>query len=142
MVEIRSVIPIDSDVVIAPHHGADNGGSTAFIKAVSPKFVIFPAGHKHEHPRRVAAQRYLDNGVVAKNMFRTDGGDDEGTKEWNHERVNGHEDDVGDDDVDIIITKTGVVKVAYVKRGLMTRSKPFRERRCRGQANTRSNMNS
>ncbi len=46
-------------------------------------------------------------------MFRTDRGDDEGAKEWDHERVNGHSDPAGDDDMDIIITKDGDVQVAY-----------------------------
>ncbi len=44
MVDNAGVITIDSDVLIAPHHGADNGGSTCFIQAVSPEYVIFSAG--------------------------------------------------------------------------------------------------
>ena len=113
MVEMSPVIPIRSEVIIAPHHGADNGSSTEFIKAVDPKFVIFPAGHKHDHPTKAAAERYLAHGVELAKMFRTDRGDDEGSKEWDHERVNGHSDPAGDDDVDIIITQDGDVQVAY-----------------------------
>jgi len=74
MVNNSDVIPIDSDVLVAPHHGADNASSTAFIQAVSPDYVIFSAGHRYEHPRAVTAQRYLNNGVLLANMFRTDRG--------------------------------------------------------------------
>ncbi len=79
-------------MLIAPHHGADNGSSKAFIDAVSPEWVIFTAGHAHKHPRAVAAQRYLNSGVKLDNMFRTDLGDDEGVKEWDHGRISGHKD--------------------------------------------------
>ena len=41
--------PMSSFVLIAPHHGADNASSTCFIRAVDPHWVIFPAGHAHEH---------------------------------------------------------------------------------------------
>ena len=111
MVDMSEVITIDSDVIIAPHHGADNGSSTPFIKKVAPKWVIFPAGHAHEHPREAAAKRYLANGVDEDHIFRTDKGDDEGGDEWDHQRVNGAKDKKGDDDVEIKITSAGVVTV-------------------------------
>jgi len=86
MIENSVVIPIDSDVLIAPHHGADNGSSTDFINAVSPDWVIISAGHAHGHPRKTTAERYLDNGLDIHHMLRTDLGDDEGGqhghKEW------------------------------------------------------------
>ncbi len=104
MVENSAVIPIDSDVIIAPHHGADNGSSTEFIEAVSPDYVIFSAGHEHEHPRDAAAQRYLDLGVSIDNMFRTDRGDNEGNDEWTHGNSS-EADSAGDDDVDILLVK-------------------------------------
>jgi len=113
MVDNREVIPIDSDVLIAPHHGADNGSATCFIQAVSPQFVIFSAGHDYEHPRAAAAQRYLTNGVQLQNMFRTDLGDDEGGDEWSHGRVAGQVDPPADDDVDILLSEAGDVAVAY-----------------------------
>lgn len=118
MVDNADVIPIDSDVLIAPHHGADNASSTAFIQAVSPQYVIFSAGHMHEHPRAATAQRYLNNGMALANMFRTDTGDDESSpgqpdREWNHDRVPGHNDPAGDDDVDITIQQNGTVTVRY-----------------------------
>ena len=118
MIENADVIPIDSDILIAPHHGADNASSTSFIYAVSPEYVIFSAGHRFEHPRATVAQRYLDNGVSIQNIFRTDLGDDERDpneedKEWSHGRQNGHRDPSGDDDVDILIRSNGTVRVEY-----------------------------
>jgi competence protein ComEC len=113
MVESAHVIPINSDVLVAPHHGADNGSSTAFIQAVDPEWVIFPAGHDHEHPREATAQRYLAHGVSLNNIFRTDLGDDEGGTEWDHGRINGNTDPAGDDDVDILIRSTGEIIVEY-----------------------------
>lgn len=112
MVEMAEVLPLKSDVIIAPHHGADNGSSTRFIKTVAPTYVIFSAGHKHEHPRAAAARRYSSAGVKVKNMFRTDRGDNEGGDEWEVGRGDSP-DRPGDDDVDILIGKDGAVKVQY-----------------------------
>ncbi len=113
MLEQKSIIPIDSDVLIAPHHGADNGSSTKFIDAVSPRHVIFSAGHQHKHPRAIAVKRYTDAGVKVKNMLRTDWEDDEGAKEWSVGRTDGHVDKAGDDDIDIVIRASGKVEVDY-----------------------------
>lgn len=101
------------EVIVAPHHGADNASSTCFIDAVNPSFVVFPAGHAFQHPRKDAAQRYLDHGVPESNMFRTDRGDDEGAEEWDFGRISGCQDKKGDDDVEIVITDDGSVVVDY-----------------------------
>jgi competence protein ComEC len=112
MVDNAPTIPIDSDVILAPHHGADNGSSTAFISAVSPEFVIFSAGSDHEHPRQATAERYIAAGVNADKMFRTDLGDNEGGNEW--ESVSGADPDKpGDDDVEVLLTATGDLQVRY-----------------------------
>lgn len=113
MVDNSDFITIDSDVLIAPNHGADNASSTDFIKAVSPDFVIFSAGHKFKYPRASAVGRYLYNGVVLDNIFRTDLGDDEGGAEWDFGRIPGHKDKAGDDDVDILIRPDGEIVVEY-----------------------------
>ena len=113
MVENSAVIPIDSDVLIAPHHGADNGSSTAFINAVSPDWVIFSAGSAHRHPRADAAQRYLDNGVAIDHIFRTDLGDNEGGEEWNHGINTPGGSVLGRDNVDILIRPNGEILVDY-----------------------------
>ena len=97
--------------MIAPHHGADNGSSKAFIEAVSPDFVIFSAGNLHSHPRQVVADRYLLLPTLDDSkMFRTDRNDaDEGAKEWSHASVDGTD----NDDMDIVIKANGQVEVKY-----------------------------
>lgn len=70
MVQNANSIKIDSDVLIAPHHGADNGSSTAFINAVSPEWVIFSSGHEYGHPRAKVGERYIKFGVSKNKIFR------------------------------------------------------------------------
>ena len=111
MVTNASHVAIDSDVILAPHHGADNGSSTDFIRKVSPKIVIFSAGTFFGHPRTATAKRYIANGVATTNMFRTDRGDKRRTGEW--EVGSGQGDEAADDDVDVLITKDGKLTVAY-----------------------------
>ena len=58
MVENAPDVPIASDVLIAPHHGSKESSSPEFIAAVSPQWVVIPAGRSaHDHPHR-EAQRY------------------------------------------------------------------------------------
>jgi beta-lactamase superfamily II metal-dependent hydrolase len=99
----RHGVALRSDVLIAGHHGADNASSTCFIEAVAPEFVVFSAGHDHEHPRQAAAQRFLAAGVPLANLFRTDRGDDEGADEWAEGRIAGCQDRRGDDDIEILL---------------------------------------
>jgi len=118
MVERASVTPLRADVLIAPHHGADNASSEKFIRAVAPKYVVVSAGHDYDHPSRSAMQRYLDFGVPLEKIFRTDLGDDEspdGDWEWDYGRIAGHEDKPGDDDVDIVLPAKGAIRVNYRK---------------------------
>lgn len=112
MVDQNGTVPITSDVIIAPHHGADNGSSKKFVQTVKPTYVIFSAGHKHKHPTTSAAKRYMNAGVLADNMFRTDRGDNEGSYEWSRGATS-TADAIGDDDIDILITKDGELEVAY-----------------------------
>ncbi len=107
---------IASDVIVAPHHGADNGSAQCFIDAVDPEWVVFSAGHAHRHPRVDAAQRYLDAGIALSKIFRTDRADDEsGTGEWKEGAVDDCSDPRGDDDVEILVTDTGTVTVGYAQ---------------------------
>ena len=106
-------VAISADVLIAPHHGADNASAECFIQAVDPTFVIFPAGHAFSHPRAATAQRYVSHGVPLSNFFRTDRGDDEGADEWSQGRISGCSDRRGDDDVEIVIRGSGAVVVEY-----------------------------
>ncbi len=109
----NNVVSLAADVIIAPHHGGNNGSSRCFIDAVDPTFVVFSAGHNHEHPTSGAAGRYLAAGVQLANMFRTDFGDDEGGSEWDHGRQTGCTDGRGDEDVEIVLRQNGTVEVAY-----------------------------
>lgn len=118
MVDNISRAPIKSDVLIAPHHGADNGSSLKFLKAVAPKFVVFAAGsQKYQHPRRSTAERVLRVVSSKARIFRTDRGDDEGPKEWNYKRVSGCVDQTGDDDIEIVLRANGKVDVGYRNPG-------------------------
>jgi beta-lactamase superfamily II metal-dependent hydrolase len=110
------VVSLKANVIIAPHHGADNASSECFIRAVDPDFVVFSAGHEYQHPRCNAAERYNAQGVPRTHIYRTDLGDDEsadGNEEWARGRVAGCSDQRGDDDVEIVIRANGTVEVAY-----------------------------
>lgn len=113
MVGRSKEVPISSDVIIAPHHGGNNGSSSCFINAVAPKYVVFSAGHDHHHPTSGAAGRYIKFGIKPENIYRTDRGDDEGSSEWKQGRITGCEDPTGDDDVEIVLPTRGEVSVAY-----------------------------
>lgn len=115
MVQNAATVAIKADVLIAPHHGADNGSADCFIAAVDPTFVIFSAGAQHRHPRAVTAERYLTHGVTLANIFRTDRGDDEGGDEWDHGRVPGCRDASGDDHIEILLPKSGSPVVAWAR---------------------------
>lgn len=113
MVDNVANVDISAAVLIAPHHGANNGSSACFISAVDPDFVVFSAGHRHHHPTDSAANRYIAQGVATDNMFRTDLGDDEGGLEWDEGSIAGCQDPVGDDDIDIWLLDNGAVVVEY-----------------------------
>lgn len=94
---------LSSDVLIAPDHGSDHASSECFIRAVNPKYVIFPSGHLGENPSAAAYSRYRKAGVEVSNMYRTDRGDAEilpldGRSDWRQEGQGCH-DLAGDDDV-------------------------------------------
>jgi len=106
MVDNQATRPIQSDVLIAAHHGADDASSTDFLKAVSPTFVVFPSGGSHEHPRQNVVTRMTrpDVGIAEANLFRTDQCDPPGPNEWPGAFVPGANDTFGDDDIDIVLT--------------------------------------
>ena len=119
MVENIANVPLQSDVLIGQHHGADNATSNCFIRAVRPTFVVFSAGHQHRHPRQSAADRLVAFGVEPSNIFRTDRGDDEGgvgrKREWLWDSLRDCVDKPGDDDVEIHLPSDPDedVRVAY-----------------------------
>ncbi|MGC3970907.1 MAG: MBL fold metallo-hydrolase [Pirellulales bacterium] len=116
MVDRAAEASIDVDVVIAPHHGADNGSSQAFIQAMSPRYVVFSAGSKHGHPSRNAANRYLNSGLSLSRMYRTDRGDNEGSQfEW-RPTTGASRDPAGDDDILLSLARNGQVSISYQPR--------------------------
>lgn len=112
MVDNAANVRLRSQVLIAPHHGADNASSTCFIDAVDPDWVVFSAGHEFQHPRQITADRYLDHGLSPSHLLRTDLGDNEGETEWSL-GASSHRDIPGDEDVEIKIHADGTVQVAY-----------------------------
>ncbi|MCD8475848.1 MAG: hypothetical protein LRY40_04735 [Shewanella fodinae] len=50
---LRQDKAINADILLAPHHGSKTSSSTDFIKAVSPVWVVFPAGlnNRWQFPR-------------------------------------------------------------------------------------------
>jgi competence protein ComEC len=53
-----------STVLIAPHHGSETSSTQAFINAVMPKIVLFPAGYlnRYHFPNKVVLKRYSEKG--------------------------------------------------------------------------------
>ncbi|MEQ9035267.1 hypothetical protein [Gracilimonas sp.] len=112
----RFAVPIDSDLLVASHHGGNDASSIPFIESVNPEYVIFPSGSndRYGHPRSAVAQRFLDSGVLLHNIFRTDKEDDEShAGHWEPDGVTGVVDGSGDDSVIISITSEGVISVGY-----------------------------
>ncbi len=119
------LVPVRSNVMIAPHHGGNNGSSSCFIEAVFgsaddrvvPRFVVFSAGHEHGHPTLGAAGRYqVTGGVSASFIRRTDRGDDE-LSQFHFDDPDtpqaGCEDGPGDDTIDIVIRQNGQLTAEY-----------------------------
>lgn len=77
--------------------------------------MIFTAGNKYGHPRKATVQRFLDAQIPKANIYRTDFGSTGEANEW--ERGNADPDSAndprGDDDVEVLLTGSGAVRVAY-----------------------------
>ncbi|HET6655155.1 MAG TPA: DNA internalization-related competence protein ComEC/Rec2 [Gammaproteobacteria bacterium] len=56
---------LQSDILVAPHHGSSSSSSAPFVKAVAPRFVLFPVGYRNQwdFPRAEVAARYRDVGA-------------------------------------------------------------------------------
>ena len=104
---------LPSDVIIAPHHGARNGSSKAFVEAVNSEYVVFSAGHMFKHPDKATAKRYLDF-KPATIILRTDRGDDEQGTEWSGSRIAGCHDKKNDDIVQIQLRSNGTYRAYYL----------------------------
>ncbi|MEE8294803.1 MAG: hypothetical protein V3R64_03750, partial [Sphingomonadales bacterium] len=117
MVNNSANVPLQSDVMIAGHHGAANASARCFIDAIAPTYVIFSAGNRFGHPRKSTVQRFLDAGVPVVNIYRTDRGNDEtnkhGHKEWKWGAIKDCKDGRRDDDILITLPEDGPVSVEY-----------------------------
>lgn len=67
---IDNIISLDSDVLIAPHHGSSTSSSEAFINMVSPTYVVFSAGYlnRWHMPTSKVRAAYAHKNI---NMFST-----------------------------------------------------------------------
>lgn len=114
MVQRHLAGTLKADVIVARHHGGDNGSARCLIQAVDPTFVILSAGPRREHPTRGAAPRDRDRGVPEANIFRTNRADEElGTFEGKGGSITGCRDPRGDDDVEIVVRDNATMEVAY-----------------------------
>ncbi|MFT6866175.1 MAG: beta-lactamase superfamily II metal-dependent hydrolase [Cyclobacteriaceae bacterium] len=114
---------LESDVIIAPHHGARNASCPDFIEAVNAEYVIFSAGNTHKHPHHLTAMNYQSyGGIPYENIYRTDIGSvpkDTDTNPCNNEWIGGNASETEtdgsfDDHVRVQITKAGRLFVGYL----------------------------
>jgi len=63
---------LNADVIIAPHHGSNTSSSQAFIKAVSPKYVVYSAGfmNRWNMPSLLVQNRYFAENTTAFNTAK------------------------------------------------------------------------
>lgn len=64
---------LDADVLVAPHHGSASSSSRAFIRAVSPAWVVFATGFGNRFglPRPDVVRRYRDTGAAILDTARS-----------------------------------------------------------------------
>jgi competence protein ComEC len=57
-----------ADILVAPHHGSKTSSTPAFIDAVAPRYVLFPAGYRsrYHHPHPAVVQRYAARGILMR----------------------------------------------------------------------------
>jgi competence protein ComEC len=62
---------LESDVVIAPHHGSKTSSTSEFVQAVDAQHAIFTVGHlnRFKHPKGFIEERFAENGALT---YRSD----------------------------------------------------------------------
>jgi len=57
-----------ADILVAPHHGSKTSSTPAFIDAVAPRYVLFPAGYhsRYRDPHPAVVARYVERGIVTR----------------------------------------------------------------------------
>jgi len=70
-VDALSQTPLQTDIVLMPHHGSDSSSSAPLIQATQPKWAVAQAGmyNQFKHPREGVLKRYQDAGT---RVWRTD----------------------------------------------------------------------
>lgn len=66
---------LKATVLQAPHHGSNGSCSVPFLTAVNPEWLIFTAGHEHNHPHPGSLRRVTKAGIPDNRVLRTDEGD-------------------------------------------------------------------
>ena len=58
--DLSDLNELQSDVLVAPHHGSKTSSTEDFIDAVAPKLVLFPAGfaNRYGFPKPTVVERY------------------------------------------------------------------------------------
>lgn len=56
---------LHADILVAPHHGSKTSSTEKFLDAVSPEFILIPAGYRNQfgHPHPSVLERYEDIGA-------------------------------------------------------------------------------
>jgi len=67
----RGADALRAQVLVVPHHGSSTSSTPAFVRAVSPRFAVFPVGYfnRFGHPRPEVVERYRELG---SRIVRTD----------------------------------------------------------------------
>lgn len=63
---LKSEYTLQSEVLVAPHHGSKTSSTEAFINAVAPKLVLFPAGfaNRYGFPKPIVVERYQQRDIM------------------------------------------------------------------------------
>ena len=63
---------LDSTVLVVPHHGSLSSSGSAFVRAVSPSFALFPVGYLNRYrlPKQAIIERYRKGGAVVFDTAR------------------------------------------------------------------------
>jgi competence protein ComEC len=66
-------VPLQSTVLLAPHHGSGTSSTTAFLAAVRPSIALFQVGYRNRygHPKGEVLERYAARNIE---RLRTDQG--------------------------------------------------------------------
>ncbi len=62
---IKSGLPLQADILKAPHHGSKTSSTDAFLKAVQPQVAVISVGERSRfgHPHREVVERYQQRGI-------------------------------------------------------------------------------